>query len=268
VPTTPNGWPTSPNPATFGGLDNREVPGAPGVHLAPGIRAGDPADILFHFAAQFHEHVEPLVAGTCWGFAFRPNTNNKKVISEHGGAAADLNAPQHPNGKRGTFTPEQVGIIRALLATYDDLIVWGGDFQGTDDEMHFELRHDPAKLATLAAEIRAGAQPEPAPAHADDVAWTGHDLTGSGNSLRGEEGDEGPRVKELQHDLNQYAPAYSHLAEDGEWGHQTSAVLDEYAERNAHEHDTPAADRAGLHDSDGRNIGPRLARALNHDGLI
>jgi hypothetical protein len=266
VTTTPYGWPTSPNPANFGGLDNREVPGAPGVHLAPGIRAGDAAEVAFHFAAQFHEHVEPLHAGWCWGFAYRPNTNNPRVISEHAGAAFDLNAPEHPNGKRGTFSAEQVGVLRALLAGYEGLIGWGGDFEGTDDEMHFEIRHDPAKLAAVAA--RLVVHPAPSPDPAPEPHWNGHDLTGAGDSLRGELGDEGPRVEELQHDLNHYAPAYSHLAEDGVYGTQTAAVLDEYAEREAHEADTPRADRTGLHDADGRNIGPRLARALHHDGLI
>jgi hypothetical protein len=109
---------------------------------------------------------------------------------------------------------------------------------------------------------------DPTPAPADDVHWTGHDLTGSGEGLRGHEGDEGPEVKELQHDLNVYAPAYSHLPEDGEWGKQTTAVLAEFAHREAREADTPAADRAGLAASDGVDLGPRVARALHRDHLI
>jgi hypothetical protein len=109
--------------------------------------------------------------------------------------------------------------------------------------------------------------PAPTPA-GDDVHWSGHDLAGDGDQLRGHEGDEGPRVKELQHELNHDFPAYSHLAEDGEWGHQTTAVLEEYSHREAHEADTPAGDRQALAASDGRDLGPRTARALHRDGLI
>jgi hypothetical protein len=270
VTTSYNGWPASPHAGDFGGLDNREVPGAPGVHCAPGVRAGDVATVLLYVAEQFHRYVEPLTPGTCWGYNYRPDTNNPHVLSCHAsGTAIDLNAPRHPNGVRGTFSAAQVAMIRTILAACGGVVTWGGDFRGVDDEMHFEIDGDAAAVAAVAARLAGHPAPAPAPAPVvDDVAWTGHDLTGAGDSLRGEEGDQGPRVLELQHELNTDYPAYSHLAEDGEWGHQTSAVLDEYAERNAHEADTPAADRQGLHDADGRNIGPRLARALHHDGLI
>jgi hypothetical protein len=110
--------------------------------------------------------------------------------------------------------------------------------------------------------------PTPGPV-VDDVHWSGHDLTGAGDSLRGHEGDEGPRVRELQEDLREYAPAYAgDLAVDGEWGHQTSEVLEEFAHREAREADTPIADRAGLAGSDGVDLGPRVARSLYRDHLI
>lgn len=96
----------------------------------------------------------------------------------------------------------------------------------------------------------------------------GHDATGDGDAFRAQVGDQGPRIEHLQHALNTYAPAYSHLAEDGIYGPQTAHVLAEYAERESHEADTPDADRQGLHDADGQNVGPRLAHALHHDGLI
>jgi hypothetical protein len=263
VTTAYNGWTASPNPADLGGLDNREVPGAPGVHLAPGVRAGDVATVLFDFAAHFHAHVEPLRAGQCWGFAFRPDTNNRRLLSCHAAAAAiDLNAPEHPNGKRGTFTPEQVDTLRGLLAGYAGVIAWGGDFTGTDDEMHFEIHGTAADVAAVAAHIRGQQKPAPA-AHA------AHDATGHGAGFRADYGDQGPEVEQLQHDLNQFAPAYAHLAEDGVYGQETAAVVAEFAHREAHDPATPPphADVEGLEDADGENVGRRIAAAFVRDGI-
>lgn len=111
-------------------------------------------------------------------------------------------------------------------------------------------------------------QPLPTPPPAGPPAPTGHDATGRGDSFRADIGDQGPEVEELQHDLNTFAPAYSHLVEDGVYGQHTADVVEEFAHRSALEQHTPAADRAGLADADGRNVGPRLAAALNRDGLI
>jgi hypothetical protein len=156
-----NGWEVSPDPADFGGLDNREVPGAPGVHLAPGVRCGDPAVVLFYFAAQLHARVESgqlYAAGDDWGWSFRPSKNDANLQSVHGGGVGfDWNATRHPNGKRGTFTPDQVAEIRRIQAEVEGVVYWGGDAwgTGTPDDMHFELIKDRAKVAAVAAKLRA-----------------------------------------------------------------------------------------------------------------
>lgn len=125
--------------------------------------------------------------------------------------------------------------------------------------------------AFLAAAPLPVQPPHPAPEPAaDDVHWTGHDITGDGDALRGEIGDQGPKVRELQHELNETYPAYSQLAEDGDYGHETADVLEEWAHREAVDPHTPppAADVEGLKTADGLTIGPRMARGLHRDGLI
>lgn len=112
------------------------------------------------------------------------------------------------------------------------------------------------------------APPHPAPAPADDVHWSGHDATGTGDSFRAHLGDEGPQIEHLQHELNTDYPQYSHLQEDGEYGHQTAAVLEEFSHRAAHETQTPAGDRPALASSDGEDVGPRTAHALHQRHLI
>jgi hypothetical protein len=74
-----NGFKASKNPADFGGLDNSYVPGS-GVKLAPGVRAGDAATVLFYVAAQLDQRVEDgdlYKPGDEWGYYFRPSANSK-----------------------------------------------------------------------------------------------------------------------------------------------------------------------------------------------
>lgn len=99
--------------------------------------------------------------------------------------------------------------------------------------------------------------PRPAPAPPGPPKGTGHDLTGSGAALRGQEGDSGPRVGALQEFLRRYGPAYAgDLVVDREWGPKTSAAVREFAHRSS------------IPSSDGRNIGPQLAGALWRAGLF
>lgn len=267
--TSYNGWSASPKSSDFGGLDNSEIAGAPGVHCAPGVRAGDVATVLLDFAAKFHAHVEALQPYPhCSGYNYRVDTNDPKVLSCHASATAiDLNSDKHPNGKRGTFTAEQVTTLRALLAGYSGVIHWGGDFVGTDDEMHFEIYGTAAQVAAVAARIR-GAAPAPLPPPPADgsIKWAGHDATGHGESFRAELGDEGPEVKQLQHELNREFPAYSHLAEDGQYGHATEAVVAEFDHRAGLD-PALAAQRSALEGADGENVGPAGAHAAAHYGL-
>jgi hypothetical protein len=94
-----------------------------------------------------------------------------------------------------------------------------------------------------------------APAPAAASGFTGPDLTGSGAGLRGDKGNNGPRVLALQAWLNHNYGAYSKLVIDGYWGDKTTAVLREFGHRS------------GIPSADGLNIGPKLAAALTKAGL-
>jgi hypothetical protein len=100
-------------------------------------------------------------------------------------------------------------------------------------------------------------KPSPAkPARPAGPGWTGPDLRGSGANLRGDEGNNGPRVAAWQKWLNAMYPAYSDLKVDGWWGPATSRVNREFGRRS------------GVREADGRNIGPRLAAAYHRAGLF
>jgi hypothetical protein len=217
--TSYNGWSASTNPANFGGLDNRVIPGT-NVKLAPGVRAGDVATVLFYVAEQLHKRVEKAITPGCWGFNYRANVNNPKQLSCHASATCfDYNAPKHPNGKKNTFTPAQFAEIDKILREVNGVV---RQLRGYD-EMHFEICANAAAVAKVAAKIRAGAlKPTPAPNITDDIL---------------EFGDSGEEVERLQAKLNKLFPKYSNLKVDGDFGIATKKVVEEFQRRSGLEVD-------------------------------
>jgi len=229
-----NGFKASPNPADFGGLDNSYVPGS-GAKLAPGVRAGDVATVLFYVAGQLDARVEDgdlYPQGDEWGYSYRPSKNSAALLSCHSSATAfDWNATRHPNGKRGTFTAAQVAEIRNILAEVDALVYWGGDAwgNGTPDEMHFEIAEGVTleQLAETAAKIKAGL-PKPPKTPDPDFTWQRVPLGSRMLSI----GNQGEDVSDLQRILNTRFPLYSKLNVDGIFGERTGAVIREFQKRS------------------------------------
>jgi hypothetical protein len=150
----------------------------PGSSIGFNLRQGDVARVLLYVAQQFDNHVEdidtagaftetdapPAITGGSaskilddWSFAIRGGVS----LSNHAsGTAIDLNATQHPLGKEGTFTAEQVGVIKAILhdvvdpATKESVVRWGGNYSSRKDEMHFEIDAGLDAVARVAARIK------------------------------------------------------------------------------------------------------------------
>lgn len=145
-----NGWEASPDPKSIG-----VVPfSVAGVNFPGGVRAGDVAVVFTYLLTQFDARVEKLVAGWCWGYSYRQNRNADNLSCHASGTAVDANAPRHPNGKRGTFTPTQVLEILKILSELNGVVRWGGRFTGTPDEMHFEIVGSPAEVKAAADALR------------------------------------------------------------------------------------------------------------------
>lgn len=122
------------------------------------LRAGDVRTVLDHVAARFDATVEPVDPDSSWGWANRPvRGESDDVVSNHAsGTAIDLNATEHPIGARDTFTDDEVEAIHAIMAEVAPVVVWGGDYGGRSDEMHFEIVGDAAAVAEVAARLRGG----------------------------------------------------------------------------------------------------------------
>ena len=130
-----------------------EVPGGGRVAL----RKGDVSVVLLWCAHRWHETVEPLKWPGNWGYAERTIRGSTTTLSNHAsGTAIDLNAPQHPLGVRGTFTPTQVRAVRAILAYCEGVVRWGEDYTSRPDGMHLEINAGAAAVRRIADKIRAG----------------------------------------------------------------------------------------------------------------
>lgn len=122
------------------------------------IRSGDVTTIFNWLCQQFNDKVEPIKREASWGWAYRP-IGGTTTVSNHGsGTAMDLNAPEHPQGKAGTFTSSQLTELRQILNKLGDVVRWGGDYNNSKDEMHFEINVGPddPRVAALAQKILAG----------------------------------------------------------------------------------------------------------------
>lgn len=134
-----NGWPASKDPAEIG-IKSYPIPGT-GIKIRCAEKV---SPLLVALCADFHKLVEPIDEGTLdsWGYAFRPIRGQTETLSNHSsGTAVDLNANDHPLGKRETFTMEQETIVRQIAAKYG--CRWGGDYKNRADEMHFEISLTP-----------------------------------------------------------------------------------------------------------------------------
>jgi hypothetical protein len=156
-----NGWPASPDRRTIG-VQTFMIHG---VSFPGGVKAGDVATVLGYVADRFGREVEPLVAGWCWGYAWRDIRGGATTSNHASGTAIDVNAPAHPIGHRDTFSPRQRDAIRSIVAACSGVVRWGGSYSSRPDDMHFEINAGVHAVAVVAARIRT---PKPPPVHEED----------------------------------------------------------------------------------------------------
>lgn len=118
------------------------------------LRNDDCGVVLADFLRRFDNRVEKLGRTETFGYSKRQISGSDEWSNHASGTAADANASQHPFGKVGTFTVDEAFQIRALLADYDGVIRWGGNYSGTKDEMHFEIDREYDEVKLIANIIR------------------------------------------------------------------------------------------------------------------
>jgi hypothetical protein len=148
MPLSQNGWSAEPVKASINVVPLTVA----GVPFVGGVKAGDVHTVLRWVAEQWHARVEPLADPGCWGYAYRDVRAGNTLSNHSSGTAIDLNAPKHPLGKTGTFTPTQVRQIKAICEA-TGVCRWGGSYSGRADEMHVEVVGTPAQVAAAARRL-------------------------------------------------------------------------------------------------------------------
>lgn len=240
-------------------LDYYRVPGS---SVGLNLRKGAVATVLLYLAEQFDNYVEDLdTAGTYiedaapaiaggepstlrddWSFAPRPVRGSTTTLSNHAsGTAEDLNATQHPRGRRGTFTKAQVREVRSILDDLVDpvtdrcVVRWGEDYRSAPtDGMHFEIDAPLDAVERVADLIEL---------ERASVIKVDHVLAA---------GESGKLVMAIQNRLNAWAKHRDigkHITVDGEFGPGTTKAVETFQ-------------RALKLDVDGK-VGPATIKALN-----
>ena len=168
--TSQNGWPALP--ADSNKLVTWVIPAKTGVAKIR-ARNGSAGFVIAHFLLWFAEVIQPLAGKILddWGWAWRPVRGQTSGLSNHAsGTAVDMNATQHPLGKRGTFlfrplrwtvgvlgrrkaAPTALELVHRRLRVYDGVLRWGADYQGRVDEMHIEIDRPLAQTEKLARRL-------------------------------------------------------------------------------------------------------------------
>jgi hypothetical protein len=196
VVSSQNGWPVD---STGAKQDRNPVYGD--IKVPNGVLEGDVATVLRWVARRWNDTVEPLVAGSCWGW-FVKNIEGSSTISNHAsGTAIDLNADQHPMGIAASknMTAKQITACHAIEAASGGVVRWGGDFS-RPDPMHWEIVGSAAATAAFAKKLGS---------EEDDMLV--------------KKGDSGEEVKFWQMVLNDVDDAK--LTVDGDYGAATENAV-------------------------------------------
>lgn len=142
------------------------------------------ADVAAYIAQRWHREVEPLKAGQCWGYSYRPANAGGGAWSSHStGWALDLNSNGAGSMLWGASTLKATDAqLAAMNRIQDDLgMVWGGPtYAGGDyskpqnwDPMHWDIPKNLRDPAAWCRDALAKAPPiggTVPPTHPNDPA--------------------------------------------------------------------------------------------------
>lgn len=156
-----SGWPASPAAFRSDGkctslqdtspvvLETVSIPTRSGYKAVIQVAKGA-GPVFAELIRWFDDSIEPVRSvGSYCHRAIRGKEGTEKASHHAAGTAIDINADQHPLGKRDTFTPEQQRLIRSKILELG--LTWGGDWTGRPDDMHFEVKLDPVAFRALHA---------------------------------------------------------------------------------------------------------------------
>lgn len=200
-----NGWPVvAASACTDRALYGAEFPN--------GWLKGDVDVIFTHLIGKLHHEVEPILNPGCWGFYVKKIEGSDAYSNHSSGTAIDYNAPNHPMGSRNTYSTANRNRIHSILAYYEGVVRWGGDYSGRPDDMHFEINRNQAETSRVADKIRG-------PRVLDEITYeVKMGILQEGDKDSDRDGyDVIRRIQRLVFD--------DKTEWDGEWGAKTTAAL-------------------------------------------
>ncbi|MEJ1198264.1 MULTISPECIES: hypothetical protein [unclassified Streptomyces] len=130
---TGNGWPVLAEAESFGieGSDQK-------VRLA----GGDAAVVLLHVARRFHYEIGTLRDGDVHGWVDERGVSAEYESNYLSGTAIAVRPLSYPLGAKDGLYPNELVVVRDILAELDGVVAWGGDFKPVK-ESHFEIAVKP-----------------------------------------------------------------------------------------------------------------------------
>lgn len=232
--TTQNGWPIV-------GKDACDQGPFAGATFPNGILAGDVAAVAHWQLARYVADVEPVRAGTCWGWYVKV-IEGTTASSNHGSATAwDINADQHPMGKAASanMSSKQIAACRKIIADARGVLRWGGDYTGRPDPMHWEIVGSRAQVAAFVESIDGGSVLVKKGDSGEEVKLWQNLLADLGYAVGDADGDYGPKMEAAVNAFRKDHGVGTYPAVTGWTGY---AVLRELARKHAGRDGAPGKD--------------------------
>ncbi|WP_043684580.1 hypothetical protein [Streptomyces xylophagus] len=148
-----NGWEMEKVVDGGGTISTRPVPGTPLEGVA--VRIGDVESLLIHVVQRFHYEIDQLRKGDVVGWV-SPGKVRKGLAegNQASGTAVRIRPDHYPPGVRGGFFPQQLVVLRDILAELDGTIRWGGDDRRPDESLFYiAVSPDSERLATTTRKL-------------------------------------------------------------------------------------------------------------------
>ncbi|MEU8980257.1 hypothetical protein [Streptomyces sp. NPDC048309] len=142
-----NGWPV---------LEQAERFAVEGSGRTVELAKGDAAVILLYVARRFHYEIAPLREGDVLGHRRSRRIRERHESNQLSGTALTIRAHAYPAGVRGGLYPNELLVVRDILAELDGSVVWGGDLR-SPKESHFEIALKPGHPKVKGVARRIGA---------------------------------------------------------------------------------------------------------------
>ncbi|MGW1718865.1 hypothetical protein [Streptomyces sp. NPDC002156] len=149
-----NGWEMEKAADEGGAIWTRPVLGTPldGVQ----IRMSDVETVLVHVVQRFHYEVDELRRGDVIGWR-HPGSVRKGLAESNlaSGTAVQIRPGFYPSGQKGGYFPNQLVIVRDILADCEGVVRWGGDDTKPDEALFYiDVKPGNAQLTQVANKFR------------------------------------------------------------------------------------------------------------------